>query len=241
VRRHLGVLIVNAGLPVPGGCDRRGALRRLIGSSTASTSRVSAAALHRDAGDDAGRAGPCAGHLRSAPIYFTDSPSYSKISTGELIPGLDLPNAVLILAVIAVLAAVLLNRTVLGRYTYSIGSNEEATALSGINVRRWKISSTPWPGCSPGSPACSSRPAWARLSRRPAPATSCRPSRPSSSAAPRWSAARARSSAPSSGAHHLGPQQRPADHVDPAGVAERHPRLRDPVAVYADMARKRAA
>ena len=38
-----------------------------------------------------------------------------------------------------VISAVLLNQTVLGRYTYSIGSNEEATALSGINVRRWKI------------------------------------------------------------------------------------------------------
>lgn len=73
----------------------------------------------------------------SAPIYFTDDPSYSRISTGELIPGL--PNAVLVLAVLAVLSAVLLNRTILGRYTYSIGSNEEATALSGIPVRRWKI------------------------------------------------------------------------------------------------------
>lgn len=75
----------------------------------------------------------------SAPIYFTDDPSYSKISSGRLIPGVDLPNAVLILAVLALLSAVLLNRTVLGRYTYSIGSNEEATALSGINVRRWKL------------------------------------------------------------------------------------------------------
>ena len=75
----------------------------------------------------------------STPIYFTDEPSYTKISTGRLIPGLDLPNAVLILAVLAVVAGVLLNKTLLGRYTYSIGSNEEATALSGINVRRWKI------------------------------------------------------------------------------------------------------
>ncbi len=73
----------------------------------------------------------------SAPIYFTDDPGYSSISTGEIVPGL--PNAVLVLAVITVLAAVLLNRTVLGRYTFSIGSNEEATALSGIPVRRWKI------------------------------------------------------------------------------------------------------
>lgn len=73
----------------------------------------------------------------SAPIYFTDDPSYSKISTGNIIP--DVPNAVIILAVLAVVSAVLLNRTILGRYTYSIGSNEEATALSGINTRKWKI------------------------------------------------------------------------------------------------------
>lgn len=73
----------------------------------------------------------------SAPIYFTDAPSFARISTGELIPGV--PNAVLILALLAVTAGVLLNKTLLGRYTYSIGSNEEATALSGINVRRWKI------------------------------------------------------------------------------------------------------
>jgi ribose transport system permease protein len=46
---------------------------------------------------------------------------------------------VLVLAVIAVIAGVLLNKTILGRYTYSIGSNEEATALSGVNVRKWKI------------------------------------------------------------------------------------------------------
>lgn len=73
----------------------------------------------------------------SAPIYFSDSPGYRMISTGELIPGL--PNAVLILIAGCVIAALLLGKTVLGRYTYAIGSNEQATALSGINVRRWKI------------------------------------------------------------------------------------------------------
>ena len=75
----------------------------------------------------------------STPIYFSDAPSYSAISTGSFIPGVNLPNAVLVLAALAVVAGILLNKTILGRYTYSIGSNEEATALSGINVRRWKI------------------------------------------------------------------------------------------------------
>jgi ribose transport system permease protein len=74
----------------------------------------------------------------STPIYFTDAPSYTKISTGHLF-GVNFPNAVLVLAVAFAVATVVLNKTVLGRYTYSIGSNEEATALSGINTRRWKI------------------------------------------------------------------------------------------------------
>jgi len=75
----------------------------------------------------------------SAPIYFREDPGYISISTGKLIPGLDLPNAVLILGAVSLVAALVLGRTVLGRYTYSIGSNELATDLSGIDVRRWKI------------------------------------------------------------------------------------------------------
>ncbi|MEV1011487.1 ABC transporter permease [Streptomyces sp. NPDC049881] len=75
----------------------------------------------------------------STPIYFTEVSGYTDLSTGRLIPGVDIPNAVLILVVIAVIAGVLLTKSVLGRYTYSIGSNEEATGLSGIDVRRWKI------------------------------------------------------------------------------------------------------
>lgn len=75
----------------------------------------------------------------SAPIYFTGVEGYTDLSTGEIIPGLNLPNAVLILGAACVVAAVVLGRTVLGRYTYAIGSNEQATELSGIDVRRWKI------------------------------------------------------------------------------------------------------
>jgi ribose transport system permease protein len=75
----------------------------------------------------------------STPIYFNEVPGYTDISSGELIPGVDIPNAVLILAVVSAIAGVLLAKSVLGRYSYSIGSNEEATALSGVDVRRWKI------------------------------------------------------------------------------------------------------
>lgn len=73
----------------------------------------------------------------SVPIYFNALPEFSQISTGELIP--KVPNAVLVLAAAAVVAAVLLNRTLFGRYTFAIGSNEEATELSGVDVRRWKL------------------------------------------------------------------------------------------------------
>jgi ribose transport system permease protein len=49
------------------------------------------------------------------------------------------PNAVLILLVLAVLASLVLNKTLLGRYAAALGSNEEAVRLSGVNVDRWKI------------------------------------------------------------------------------------------------------
>jgi ribose transport system permease protein len=44
-----------------------------------------------------------------------------------------------IFLVLAVVAAVVLAKTIVGRYAFSIGSNEAATGLSGVNVVRWKI------------------------------------------------------------------------------------------------------
>lgn len=75
----------------------------------------------------------------SSPIYFTKAPDYTQISTGTIIPGLDIPNAVLIFALVAIICAFILNRTVLGSYTFALGSNEEATRLSGVNTRKWRI------------------------------------------------------------------------------------------------------
>jgi ribose transport system permease protein len=69
------------------------------------------------------------------PIYFTGVEGFSKIALGEIIP--RIPNAVLILFGLALVAGVILRKTILGRMTYAIGSNEEATRLSGINTRRW--------------------------------------------------------------------------------------------------------
>lgn len=71
------------------------------------------------------------------PIYFSGVEGFKEIALGTLIPGL--PNAVLILFVLAILAYVVLSKTILGRYTFAIGSNEEATRLSGVDTRKWKI------------------------------------------------------------------------------------------------------
>jgi ribose transport system permease protein len=77
------------------------------------------------------------------PIYFNDTPNFYMISQDSLIgyflPSLPIPNAALILFVLAIVAWIILTRTALGRYTFAIGSNEEAVRLSGVNVNRWKI------------------------------------------------------------------------------------------------------
>ncbi len=77
------------------------------------------------------------------PIYFNDTENFYMISQASLIgavlPSVPIPNGVLILFVIAVAASFALNRTLLGRYTYVLGGNEEAARLSGVNVDAWKI------------------------------------------------------------------------------------------------------
>jgi ribose transport system permease protein len=77
------------------------------------------------------------------PIYFTNTPEFSKISQGSvlgsIIPGFSIPNAVLVFFVAAVIGSVVLSRTIIGRYNFAIGSNEEAARLSGVNVNYWKI------------------------------------------------------------------------------------------------------
>lgn len=80
---------------------------------------------------------------KTRPIYFNDVEGFDAISLGsvisDLIPGLPIPNGVLIMFIVAVVCAVVLNKTALGRYTFALGSNEEAVRLSGVNVDRWKI------------------------------------------------------------------------------------------------------
>lgn len=80
---------------------------------------------------------------QTRPIYFSDIEGFDQISLGSLIgdviPSLPIPNGVLILFIVAVVCAIVLNKTALGRYTFALGSNEEAVRLSGVNVDRWKV------------------------------------------------------------------------------------------------------
>jgi ribose transport system permease protein len=77
------------------------------------------------------------------PVYFSDTPQFNSLAMGSALGGivatLAVPNAVLVLFGAALVASFLLSRTILGRYTFAIGSNEEATRLSGVRVDRWKI------------------------------------------------------------------------------------------------------
>ena len=65
------------------------------------------------------------------------NPDYMALATGTLIP--HVANAALIFVLLTILGTFLMNKTLLGRYALAIGSNEEATRLSGVNVRLWKI------------------------------------------------------------------------------------------------------
>ena len=80
---------------------------------------------------------------QTRPIYFNDVEGFDQIALGswigDVFPGLPIPNGVLIMFLVAVVSAVVLNKTALGRYTFALGSNEEAVRLSGVNVDRWKV------------------------------------------------------------------------------------------------------
>ena len=72
------------------------------------------------------------------PIYFDAAqPQFQIFFMSKAVFGI--PNIVWVMLGAAAIAWVLLNKTTFGRYTFALGSNEEATRISGVNVDRWKI------------------------------------------------------------------------------------------------------
>jgi len=73
------------------------------------------------------------------PIYFTSVDNYQKIALGSAFGIQGLYNAVLIFLLFALIGHIILSKTLLGRYTYAIGSNVEAARLSGVKVDNWIV------------------------------------------------------------------------------------------------------
>lgn len=85
--------------------------------------------------------------LRGATLVFTDARPitvsssasaevFSKIGSGYM---LGIPNPVYIMFLVFASAYYVLTQTKFGRYVYSLGGNEEASRLSGINTDKIKI------------------------------------------------------------------------------------------------------
>ncbi len=60
-------------------------------------------------------------------------------SKTQLPDGTNLPTGAILLVGTLLIAHVILKKTRIGRYTFAIGSNEEAVRLSGVNVTFWKM------------------------------------------------------------------------------------------------------
>ena len=52
----------------------------------------------------------------------------------------SIPVGLIIFLVVAIVCAIVLNKTKMGRYILSLGSNKEAVRLSGVNVKKWEMS-----------------------------------------------------------------------------------------------------
>ena len=79
-------------------------------------------------------------HHQQIPVPATKYPTFDFLANGSLPLGsLSIPFPALILLLVAVAAHLILSRTTTGRYLYSVGSNEQATTLSGVNVFKVKL------------------------------------------------------------------------------------------------------
>jgi ribose transport system permease protein len=71
------------------------------------------------------------------PQGFGDLGNNTIFGTGPQFPGISYP--VLIMIAVALVFGFILSKTRIGRYTYAVGSNEEAARLAGIKVGQVKI------------------------------------------------------------------------------------------------------
>jgi ribose transport system permease protein len=72
-----------------------------------------------------------------APDGFGELGNGTIFGTGPQFPGVSYP--VLIMIAVAIIFSFILSKTRIGRYTYAVGSNEEAARLAGIKIHKVKI------------------------------------------------------------------------------------------------------
>lgn len=76
-------------------------------------------------------------NAKPAPESFGVLGNNAILGTGPQFPGIPYP--VLIMIAVAIIFQFILNKTRIGRYTFAVGSNEEAARLSGIKVDYVKV------------------------------------------------------------------------------------------------------
>lgn len=72
----------------------------------------------------------------NSETYFNFPAAFKKLGQGYIGP---IPICVIIMLVAAAIGYFLLNKTYFGRYIYSIGGNEEATRLAGVNTKKVRL------------------------------------------------------------------------------------------------------
>lgn len=81
---------------------------------------------------------------RGYPVVFPSDSAFLELGQGTLMFGegrdaFQIPNMFLVLTGAALLVAIILNTTTLGRHIYAVGGNIEAARVSGINVDRVRM------------------------------------------------------------------------------------------------------
>lgn len=73
----------------------------------------------------------------------TQSVSWPQAAQGgwfrNLVKVGSIPVGLIIFVVVAIICAIILNKTKAGRYILSLGSNKEAVRLSGVNIKKWEM------------------------------------------------------------------------------------------------------
>jgi len=75
----------------------------------------------------------------SWPQAVQENGGFRKLVKIMTSTGTQIPTGLVVLGVVAIICAIILNKTKAGRYILCIGSNKEAVRLSGVNVKKWEM------------------------------------------------------------------------------------------------------